>query len=233
MPSVKSMSTTYTSVGAEQPERIGLVRQLGVDTGYVLLGFPLAVLSFSVLVAGFSAGLGALVVVLGVPILAGTLIVARFFADIERLRIPAVLRRPLIRPTYRAPEPGAGFWKKIVTPLAQSQFWLDLTYGIVHFPIAVVTFSIVVSWWATAIGGTLSIAWDWSIPRSPDNTSLAQLIGLGDSAFARIGFQTATGLVCLVSLPFVVRGCALLSAGFSRLLLTGVAEMRQTITVLT
>ncbi|PRC59424.1 histidine kinase, partial [Mycobacterium sp. ITM-2017-0098] len=42
-----------------------------------------------------------------------------------------------------------------------------------------------------------------------------------------------TGLVCLVSLPFVVRGCALLSAGFSRLLLTGVAEMRQTITVLT
>ena len=30
-----------------------------------------------------------------------------------------------------------------------------------------------------------------------------------------------------------MRGCALLSAGFSRLLLTGVAEMRQTITVLT
>lgn len=233
MPSVESMSTTYTSVGTEKPERIGLVRQLGVDTGYVLLGFPLAVLSFSVLVAGFSAGLGALVVVLGLPILTGTLIVARFFADIERLRIPEVLRRPLIRPTYRAAEPGAGFWKKIVTPLTQSQFWLDFTYGVVHFPIAVVTFSIVVSWWASAIGGTLTVLWDWSIPRGPDNTSLAQLIGLGDSAFARIGFQTAVGVVCLVTLPLVVRGCALLSAGFSRLLLTGVAEMRQTITVLT
>ncbi len=144
-----------------------------------------------------------------------------------------MLRRPLIRPTYRAAEPGAGVWKRIVTPLTQSQFWLDLTYGILHFPIAVATFSVVVSWWASAIGGTLTIAWDWSIPRGPDNTSLAQLIGLGDSAFARIGFQTAIGLVCLVSLPLVVRGCALISAGFSRLLLTGVAEMRQTITVLT
>jgi signal transduction histidine kinase len=70
-------------------------------------------------------------------------------------------------------------------------------------------------------------------PRGPDNTSLAQLIGLGDSTFARIALQTAIGLACLVSLPVVVRGCALLQAGFSRALLTGVAEMRQTITVLT
>ena len=41
------------------------------------------------------------------------------------------------------------------------------------------------------------------------------------------------GLICLLTLPLVVRGCALLAAGFSRVLLTGVAEMRQTITVLT
>jgi signal transduction histidine kinase len=233
VPSVEGVSTKHMLVDPAQPGRVGFVRQLGVDTGYTLLGFPLAIVSFSVLVAGLSAGLGTLVVVIGVPILAGTLIVARFFADVERLRIPAVLRRPLIRPTYRAAAPGAGVWNRIVTPLTQSQFWLDLVYGILHFPISVATFSIVVSWWASAIGGTLTIAWDWSIPRGRDNNSLAQLIGLGDSAFARIGLQTAIGLICLVSLPIVVRGCALISAGFSRILLTGVAEMRQTITVLT
>ena len=72
-----------------------------------------------------------------------------------------------------------------------------------------------------------------SIPRGPDNRSLAQLIGLGDSPFARIGLQTALGLLCLVTLPFVVHGCAWISAAFSRLLLTGVAEMRNTIGVLT
>ncbi|MUL82180.1 MULTISPECIES: sensor histidine kinase [unclassified Mycolicibacterium] len=216
-----------------QPERVGFLRQLGVDTGYVLLGFPLATVSFSVLVTGLSAGLGTLVIVVGLLIIVGTLFVARLFADVERLRFPAVLRRPRSRPVYRAAPPGAGVWKRILTPLTQGQFWLDLAHGILCFPIAVVTFSIVVSWWASAIAGTLAFAWDWSIPRGPDDTSLAQLIGLGDSTFARIAFQTAIGLVCLVSLPVVVRGCALLKAGFSRALLTGVAEMRQTITVLT
>jgi signal transduction histidine kinase len=230
MPSVDSMSTVPTLA---DPPRVGFLRQLGVDTGYVLLGFPLAVVSFCVIVAGFSAGVSTLVVIVGLPILAGTLIIARVFADIERLRIPPVLRRPRTRPIYRAAQPDAGVWKRILNPLTQIQFWLDLAHGVLHFPIAVAAFCVVVTWWASAIGGTLTVAWDWSIPRGPDNTSLAQLIGLGDSTFARIGLQTAIGLVCLITLPVVVRGCALISAGFSRVLLTGVAEMRQTITVLT
>jgi signal transduction histidine kinase len=227
------MITATTPTDTAQTERVGFLRQLGVDTGYTLLGFPLAVVSFSVLVAGLSAGLGTLVVVVGLPVLACTLLVARLFADIERLRFPAVLRRPRVRPAYRAAPPGAGVWKRILTPLTQTQFWLDAAHGILHFPIAVAAFCLVVSWWASAIGGTLTVFWDWSIPRGPDNTSLAALVGLGESAFARIAFQTAIGLVCLVTLPVVVRGCALISAGVSRILLTGVAEMRQTITVLT
>lgn len=233
MRSVEPMTSGTLSRTTAQPERVGLLRQLGVDSGYVLLGFPLATVSFSVLVAGLSAGIGTLVIGVGLLILVGTLFVARLFADIERLRFPAVLRRPRSRPVYQAAPPGVGVWKRILAPLTQGQFWLDLVYGILCFPIAVLTFTIVIGWWASAIAGTLTVLWDWSIPRSPDNTSLAQLIGLGDSAFARIAFQTAIGLVCLISLPLVVRGCAVLQAGFSRALLTGVAELRQTITVLT
>lgn len=211
----------------------GTLRQLGTDTGYVLLGLPLATASFAVVVTGLSAALGLLVVVIGVPVLTATLFAARLFADIERLRIPAVLNRPRVRPTYRTAEPGAGVWKRIVTPITQVQFWLDAAHAILQFPIAVTCFSVVVSWWSVAIAGPLTIAWDWSIPRGPDNRSLAQLIGLGDSAFARIGLQTALGLLGVATLPFVVRGCAWVSAAFSRLLLTGVAEMRNTIGVLT
>jgi signal transduction histidine kinase len=211
----------------------GTLRQLGTDTGYVLLGLPLATASFAVVVTGLSAALGLLVVVIGVPVLTATLFAARLFADIERLRIPAVLNRPRVRPTYRTAEPGAGVWKRIVTPITQVQFWLDAAHAILQFPIAVTCFSVVVSWWSVAIAGPLTIAWDWSIPRGPDNRSLAQLIGLGDSAFARIGLQTALGLLGVATLPFVVRGCAWISAAFSRLLLTGVAEMRNTIGVLT
>lgn len=209
------------------------IRRLGIDTGYVLLGLPLAIAAFVVVVTGLSAGLGLLITVIGVPVLAATLFATRLFADIERLRIPAVLNRPRVRPTFRAAESGAGVWKRMITPIAQIQFWLDAAHAVLQFPIAVATFTVVVSWWSVAIAGTLTVAWDWSIPRGPDNRSLAQLIGLGDSAFARIGLQTALGLLCLVTLPFVVRGCAWISAAFSRLLLTGVAEMRDTIGVLT
>jgi signal transduction histidine kinase len=233
MPSVENMITAPTPTAVTQPERRGFLRQLGIDTAYVLVGFPLATVTFVVMVAGVSAGLGTLVVVVGVPILAGMMLVARVFADIERLRFPAVLRRPRIRPAYRSAPLGAGVWKRLLTPLTQTQSWLDAAHAILHFPIAVAGFCVVLSWWVTAIGGTLTILWDWAIPRGPDNTSLAQLIGLGDSAVARIGLQTAIGVACLVTLPLVVRGCALISAGFSRFLLTGVAEMRQTITVLT
>lgn len=224
MPSVDSVTIT---------ERSGTVRQLGVDSGYVLLGFPLAVVSFCVAVTGLSAGVGTLIVVIGLPVLVATVLIARVFADIERLRYPAVLGRPRTRPAYRMAAPGASVWKRLVTPLADGQSWLDLVHAILRFPISVATFCVVVSWWATAVAGTLTIAWDWAVPRGPDNTSLAQLIGLGDSAVARIGFQTAVGVLCLLTLPLVVRGCALLEAGFARVLLTGVAEMRQTITVLT
>lgn len=224
MPSVDVVTTA-------QPA--GVIRQLGVDTGYVLLGFPLAITSFCFAVTGLSAGLGTLVVAIGVPVIVGTVLIARVLADMERFRYPAVTHTERTRPDYRKVPPGSGLWKRMVNPLADAQSWLDVTHALARFPISVFTFCVVVSWWAVAVGGTLTVLWDWAIPRGPDNQSLAQLVGLGDSAVARVGFQTATGVFCLITLPLVVRGCALLEAAFARVLLTGVAEMRQTITVLT
>jgi Putative sensor len=188
------------------------IRRLGIDTGYVLLALPLAIAGFVVVVTGLSAGLGLLITVIGVPVLAATLFAARLFADIERLRIPAVLNRPRVRPTYRVAEPDAGVWKRMIAPITQIQYLLDAAHAVLQFPIAVTTFSVVVSWWSVAIAGTLTIAWDWSIPRGPDNTSLAQLIGLGDSTLARIGLQTALGLLCLVS-RYLRRGGRATSTG--------------------
>lgn len=222
-----------TTVPAPPSERAGLIRQLGIDTAYTIVGLPLAVSGFAVAIAGLTAGLGTLLVIIGVPVLAGTVLAARIFADLERLRLPAVLRRPARRPDYRVSEPGTGLWRRIINPLKQTQSWLDLLHCIVRFPIALLAFCIVVTWWVAAVGGTLTILWDWSLPRGPDDRSLAQLIGMGDSGFARIGLQTAIGLACLITLPAVVRGCALMGAGLSRALLISLAEMRQTISALT
>jgi signal transduction histidine kinase len=216
---------------APAPAR-GVAGRLLRDTGYVLLGLPLAVAGFVVVVAGISLSAGLLVTTLGLPVLTGTLYAARGLADIERLRLPAVLRRPRIRPVYRTPEPGAGAWRRILLPMRDAQSWLDLAHGLVKLIVAVPTFVLTLVWWAIALAGTLYGAYDWAIPRGAGDQDLSQLLGMGDGAGARIALNTAIGLFCLFTLPLLVRGCALLQAGLARSLLTGVAEMRNRITTL-
>ncbi|MER7439495.1 sensor histidine kinase [Micromonospora avicenniae] len=224
---------TTVTVAANQSKLAPTVtRQLLLDSGYVLLGLPLALASFVVLLAGTALGIGLMVTVIGLPVLAGTLYAARGLADIERLRLPSVLHQPRVRPHYRAAEPGASAWRRIFVPIADAQSWLDLAHGIFKLIVTVSTFVVTVVWWAGAVGGTLYWVYDWALPRSPDETDLAELLGLGSSTLSRVGLYTAVGVFFLITLPIVVRGCALLQASFSRAMLTGVAEMRDRIIVL-
>ncbi|MEU0549422.1 sensor histidine kinase [Micromonospora sp. NPDC005979] len=225
--------TALAATSDRQPLARSIPRQLFVDSGYVLLGLPLAVASFVVLIVGLSAGLGLMVTVIGLPILSGTLYAARGLADVERLRLPAVLRQPRIRPRYRLPEAGANAWRRIFLPMRDAQSWLDLAHGILRLIVALATFVVTVGWWVVAVANSLYWAYDWALPRPSDgDQDLPQLLGLGDSTTARIGLNTAVGVFFLITLPIVVRGCALLQASFARALLTGVAEMRDRITVL-
>jgi len=202
-----------------------MVRQVGIDTGYVLSALPLAIASFCVLLTGFVTGVSAIFLI-GLPVLAGTLYAARGFADLERLRIAAVLRRPRVRPGYAAPEPGGGIVRRIFTPMAQLQFWLDLIHGIFVLIPSIVAFSLVVTWWAAAITGVFYAAYDWALPHQLASSELHELLGLPNTTDVRIAFYTATGVFFLLTLPLVTRGNALALAWFGRAMLTGVAEVR-------
>src|SRR5437762_3447308 len=196
-------------------------RQLGADSGYLLIGFPVGLVSFVVVLTLFSTGTGLLITIVGIPVLVAACFAARAFADLERLRIPAVLHRPAPRPRYRRAPRDAGMWRRLFTPLADGQSWLDLLHAILHWILATIGFCIVVTWWAGALGGLTNVAWEWSIPRGPDNKHLNQLLGISDTWTARVGLTTLIGLVFLVTLPVVVRVFAVLSAQFSRVLLSG------------
>ncbi|MET7966628.1 sensor domain-containing protein [Micromonospora sp. NPDC005305] len=210
----------------------GLVRQLLSDSGYVLFSLPLALVGFVLAVAGVSLTAGLLVTTLGLPVLAGTLYVARGLADLERLRLPAVLRKPRVRPIYLAPQRGSGYWRRVLTPMRDPQSWLDLLHAFVRLVVTLPTFVVVVVWWALALTGTLYGAYDWAIPRGPGDQDLSQLLGMGDGAGARIALNTAIGVFALFTLPLVARACAKIQGGLAYSLLTGVAEMRQRITTL-
>lgn len=235
MPTVEGMTPTTgrrfsAPAMAAAPPRPRWVRQLGIDTMYVFAGLPLALAAFIVAVVAIAAGVGNLLLVVGFPILAGAFLVLRALADIERNRIAAVLQLPRTRPIYRTAGPDAGVWRRWFTMLADTQSWLDLLYGIVVFPVSVITSCAAVTWWSGAIGGLLYWTYDWALPHSPENHELAELVGLADTAGNRILLNTAIGLVFALSLPFVLRGCTLAQASLGRALLTGVAELRQQIT---
>jgi signal transduction histidine kinase len=203
------------------PRGLGILRQLGVDTSYTLVGFPVALASFVVVVTGLSVGAGLLVIWLGVAVLAATLLAARGFASVERAWLPAVLAQQVPRPTYLTPVGGAV--RKLTTPLRDPQTWLDALHGLVRFPVAIFTFVVTVTFWAIALGGITYGAWDWALPdasRDPGNSDLLELLGVQSTAGSRIALYTALGVVFAVLLPFAVRGVALLQAHLGRLMLT-------------
>jgi signal transduction histidine kinase len=209
-----------------------LIRQIGVDSAYLFVGFPLALVSFVVVLTLFSTGAGMLITIVGIPILVAAFYAARGFADLERMRIRPVINGPAPRPRYRQAPPGSGAWRTLFTPFGDGQSWLDLLHAMVHWILATIGWSFMITWWAGALGGITSVAWLWSIPKGSDNKDLNQLIGLPDSYLAEVGLQTLIGVFFLVTLPLVIRGCALLSAQFSRVVLSGLADMRQQVTEL-
>jgi signal transduction histidine kinase len=200
--------------------RRGWWRQLGLDTAYALLGFPLAIAAFVVVVTGLAVGIGTLVIWVGLPLLVLTLLVARGFATVERLRIPGVLRQDLPAPVYRRASPDAGRVRRLVEPLRDPQSWLDVVHALLHLVVAIPAFVVTVTWWAAALGGLSYAAWGWSLPDGPDDQDLPELLGLGEGLGVRIVFYAVVGVLFAVTLPAVVRAVALLGAQFGRVLLT-------------
>src|SRR5689334_3993669 len=203
------------------------VRQLGIDTQYVLVGFPLGIVTVVLCMTLFWLGVGMFITVLGIPIVAATLFMSRGFATVERARTGPVLRRRLPHPGYKRSKPDDGFFRQMFRPMSDGQAWLDLVHGMFRFIPSTIAFSFVVTWWAGAVGGLTTPLWDWAIPRGPDNTDLPELIGLGSGTGWRIGFSMAAGLFFALTLVPVVRAAALLEAQFARGLLSGVNELRE------
>ncbi|MDG4768158.1 sensor histidine kinase [Solwaraspora sp. WMMD406] len=224
--------TSTATARAGTPTASGMItRRLGSDSVFVLTGLPLALANFVVSVVGLALGLGLLVTVIGLPILSGALHAARTFADVERRRIAPVLDTPQVQPRYRAVGPEAGAWRRIMVPVLEPQSWLDLAFGMLRLPVTLIAVPVTLAWWVGAAAGSLYWLYDWLLPVGQGD-GLAPLLGLGDAPAARIALHTAIGLFFLITLPIVVRGCALLQAWFARGLLTGVAEMHDRITTL-
>src|SRR4051812_42600331 len=143
MPSVNDMTTTAPALLP------GVLKRLGRDTQYVLLGFPLGLIALPLGLAGFGVGVGTAIIWIGLPILIGTLLLARGFATIERVRVSAVLGRRLPHAHYKRAT-GQSFWRRLLTPITDAQSWLDLAHTVFRFIPSTIAFAFVIAWWSAA-----------------------------------------------------------------------------------
>jgi hypothetical protein len=186
--------------------------RFGRELRFLLAGLPLGIVSFTVAIAGFSLGVGTLVIWIGLPVLVWTLAAARSFADVERRRIAHATGKTLPAPAYR--ESG------LAAAISDPQRWRDLAHAIVSFPLRVTTFSLAVTWTLGGLGELLYATWSWSLPRDEGDSGLLDLAFGIESEAADIAFNTGIGVVLLATTVPVVRGLVALETSLARALLS-------------
>jgi len=198
---------------------MNVLRRAADDSVFVFSGFLLGLAGFVVSVAGVSAGLGLLVVWLGLPVLAGTVLAARGLAHIQRDQLRR--RHGLQAPTPVYLDAQGGVMRRILTPLRDPQSWLDLAWAFVAFVTGLVAFVVSVSWAAVALGGLTYWLWEGALPS--DDEGLMDLLGWGWSDSV---VNLVLGVVALVTLPWVLRLCAGIHAGVADVLLCSRAGLQ-------
>lgn len=195
-------------------ERAGF-GQLGRELGYLLPNLPITIAGFTVMLTGICLGFGLIpAFLIGLPVLALTLLIARGFANVERARLRILLGHPVGPVYYRAVTTTGWDTRPSVKDrrerrswglrlLRDPQLWRDWSFQLVSFPIRIATWSITVTWVAGALGGLSYVLWEWSLP-SMERNSLWFMLGM-PGRFVDIVLTTALGLFFLLTMPWVLR----------------------------
>lgn len=203
------------------------VRRVLLDTGYTLSAFPIALAAFVVVLVDLTLGVALAVFIGGILLVTLGVMVARGFARLERHRMSGMLGKESPSPRYLCAPAGAGFWRRMLTPLRDPQSWLDVVWSLVGLVTGTAAFTVTVAWFAGAAGGLTYWIWERWIPRSEDDRGLAEMLGLGEGRTAESLLNLAFGVVLLVTLPFAVRLAALVHSSLASVLLTSRAELQQ------
>jgi tRNA A-37 threonylcarbamoyl transferase component Bud32 len=177
---------------------------------YLLLSFPLGILYFVLMVTGLSTGIGTLIVWIGLPILLGTMLLARGFGSMERSLASSMLRTPMA-PREISVDRGLAKIERGKRLFVDSRTWLSILYLIGKFPLGILSFVAAVLFAVLPIScfaaPALSQFWWFQI----------QIAGVEEKAAAFV--LPLIGVLFLFTLTQVVNGLAWLHAGWAKLCL--------------
>ncbi len=186
-------------------------RQTAKDCAYLLLGLPIGIVSFVVFVTGVATGLGMLVTLVGLPILAATAYAIRGISWVERRRAALVLGQPVAEVYRRAERPGVVAWAKALT--TDPQTWKDAVWAIVLFVVGLAGFLVAVILWPVTLWALTLPFYGWA----------TDTIELGDGsaeAFVtdhKLAISLLAGLVGIVLVFVTTWVCAGVAYGEAKL----------------
>ncbi len=129
---------------------------------YLLLGLPLGTLYFTVLVTGFSLGIGLMVLALiGIPILIGLWYVVHAFMQLERAMAVGMVGVD-VAPVDPLPAWPGGLWRHFKHFMGHAPTWKGIGYLLLRFPAGITTFTVAVTLVSTALGMTFSPVYSWT-----------------------------------------------------------------------
>jgi signal transduction histidine kinase len=136
------------------------------ETGYALVALPLGVAWFSIFLTLLTTSVSLLVFVVGLPLLAVTLWLARVASRVQREVAEALLGARIPGPPAVA-EARTGF-RRFIAPVLDLSTWRALVYLLLFsFPIGLGLFIVAVVLWSVALACVSSPLWYFFIP--PEN----------------------------------------------------------------
>ena len=200
------------------------------ETLHLLLDLPFGIAWFTIVVTGLSLGVGLVFLALvGLVVLAATVFAGRLIGIVERARAAALLGLQVAPPPAR--ERPEGNWQKMRSFLTDTPGWKGLGYGALMLPVGIVNFTVAVTMWALAVGGTTYPLWGWAVPQTDWHDRVVH-------GWLKTGYISAAfviGVLALIATPHIVRGLAAMDRGLIKGLLGGspTAELRQRVESLT
>ena len=177
------------------------------ETLHLLLNLPVGIVTFTVIVTGFATGLGMLITLLGIPIIFVTIYASRWMGGVERARGRSFLDVDVPKPYRADPQPDK-WWRVHVARFTDPATWIEVAYHLLALPIGIFTFTVAVTFWATALGLIAAPAYYWALPQP--------VYLFGNEAHHLFVVDTPLdyllvvlmGLALLLVTPWVIRGLA-------------------------
>lgn len=211
---------TTTSARPEGPLYARLWRTLPRELGYLALGYPIALIGFSVSVSVLSAAAGTLVTFfIGVFLLIGALYISRGFGLVELVRLGWAGRPRIERPEWQDARARQGFWGWLRSVMGNGHYWLYLVHTLIVSPVvSLISWLITLIWISTALAGLSFELWWRAIPNGNIGMFDVNLTG-SERDWVIIPLSIALGLAMIAVLPFITRSLVLMHWGIARLLL--------------